>query len=165
MLAKTDFITEARDLSGRDVYPSIFSDSFGGLKEPKAGKPEDIVVTLDCCLEEFYNGSIKQVDYQQAVVQHDAKSIKFERKVQQVEVKPGFNESTELVFKKLGHQAAGHIAANLIVKFKQMEHQSFRRSGHNLILKHKISLLDTFERTPVTFKTLDARTITLGIDE
>ena len=59
MLQKTDFISEAREVNGRDVQESIFADSYGALNQKKAAKPENIVVTVDCTLDEFYNGSIK----------------------------------------------------------------------------------------------------------
>jgi len=76
------------------------------------------VVTLDCSLEEFYNGSIKNVEYERAVTNHDARSVSVECRCQQVEVKPGFSESSELVFKKMGNQSPGHVASDLIIKFR-----------------------------------------------
>ena len=48
------------------------------------------MLTIDCTLEEFYSGSIKTVNYDRNVVDHDAKSIRSVRTVQQVEVKSGF---------------------------------------------------------------------------
>ena len=116
-LQGTEFLLEDRDYRGNDVQQSIFNDSQGGLNQPKADAPEDVVVTVDCTLEEFYNGCIKQVDYSRKVVQHDAKSMVCERSTQQVEIKPGFSESTELVFRKLGNQTPGHIHADLVIKF------------------------------------------------
>ena len=65
---------EDRDTAGADVQQSIFSDSFGGLNQPKPAKPTDVIVTLDCTLEEFYCGSIKQATYERKVVQFDAKT-------------------------------------------------------------------------------------------
>ena len=165
VLSDTDFLTEARALNGADAQESFFTDAYGGLFQPKQGAPEDVVVTLECSLEELYNGSIKQVEYSRNVVQHDAKSIKAESNCQQVEIKPGFSSSSELVFKKLGHQSPGHVAANLIVKIKELEHADYRRKGHDLILKHKVSLLDAFECKPCSFSTLDGRRLTIAIDE
>jgi DnaJ-class molecular chaperone len=165
ILKTTDFLLEDRANDGRDVQQSIFADSFGGLNQPKQSKPADITVTVACTLEEFYNGSIKQVEYMREVVQHDAKTKRLESCVQQIEVKPGFSESSELVFKKMGHQAAGHIHADLIVKFTQVDHACYRRVGHDLILTHKMSLQAAFEGTPCSFRTLDGRALTIAIDE
>ena len=60
-LQNTDFITESRDSRGNDVQDSIFGDGFGGLNQLKAAKPQDIVITVNCTLEEFYNGAMKEV--------------------------------------------------------------------------------------------------------
>ena len=165
MLQNTDFIEESRAVNGTDAQQSILADSFGGLSEPQAGKPSDVVVKVKCTLEEFYNGSIKQVEYKRKVVQHDAKTCQLESQVQQVEVKPGFSESTELVFKKMGNQAPGHINANLVIKFKQLAHDCYRRQGHNLILKQRITLQQAFECVPCAFRTLDGRAMTIAVDE
>lgn len=59
VLSNTEFLLEPRALDGGDVQQSIFGDALGGLSAPKASAPSDIVVTVDCSLEEFYNGSIK----------------------------------------------------------------------------------------------------------
>ena len=103
VLKTTDFLLEDRANDGSDVQQSIFADSFGGLNQSKQDKPADITITVDCTLEEFYNGSIKQINYEREIVQHDAKTKKMEPCVQQIEVKPGFSESSELIFKKKGH--------------------------------------------------------------
>ncbi len=135
------------------------------MNQTKASAAKDIVVTVNCSLEEFYNGSIKQVEYQRNIVQHDAKTVVAEATTQQVEIKPGFSESTELVFVKKGHQSPNCVASNLIVKFKQNAHESYRRVGHNLILTKKVSLLDAFQCMPVSFRTMDDRAITVAVDE
>jgi len=123
------------------------------------------VVTVDCSLEEFYNGSIKQVEYQRNIVRHDAKTLDSVSTVQQVEVKPGFSENTELVFSKMGHESPNCSASNLIIKFRQIESDSYRRMGHNLVLTKQISLLEAFECAPISFRTMDGRSITIAIDE
>ena len=58
-LQNTDFLLEDRNVAGDDVQQSIFADSYGGLNQPKPAKPTNVVVTLECTLEEFYCGSIK----------------------------------------------------------------------------------------------------------
>ena len=68
VLQRTDFISEPRELNGCDVQESVFADSFGALNQQKPGSPENVVVTASCTLDEFYNGSIKQVEFQRRVV-------------------------------------------------------------------------------------------------
>jgi len=103
VLANTEFLLEPRALDGSDVQQSIFGDAQGGLTAPKASAPEDIVITVECSLQEFYSGSIKQINVERNMVMHDAKSLRSVSVCQQVEVKPGFSESTELVFKNMGN--------------------------------------------------------------
>lgn len=103
VLANTEFLLEPRALDGGDVQQSIFGDALGGLTAPKANEPEDICITVNCTLEEFYSGSMKQANFSRKVVDHDAKSLRSVPCCQQVEVKPGYSESTELVFKKMGN--------------------------------------------------------------
>ena len=85
--------------------------------------------------------------------------------MQQVEVKPGFSESSELIFKGQGHQAPNQDFSDLVIKFKQVESDCYQRLGHNLVLTHKISLLDVFQKTPCAFRTMDGRALTIAIDE
>ena len=108
---------------------------------------------------------MKEVQYSRNIVQHDAKTIVSEPQMQQVEVRPGFSESTELVFKKRGHQSPGQIDADLIIKFKQLAHEHYRRKGHDLILTQKITLQQAFENAPCAFRTLDGRNMTIAVDE
>ena len=163
-LQNTDFITEARDNQGTDVQESIFGDGFGGLSQSKAPKPEDIRITLECSLEEFYQGTIKEVSFNKNIVQHDAKSTISEPQAQMIEIKPGMSGDTELVFKKRGHQSPGHVDADLIVKFKEIPHDCYRRKGHDLILTQRLTLQQAFENVPCAFRTLDGRNMTIAID-
>ena len=68
VLGSTEFLLEPRAVDCSDVQQSIFGDAKGGLTEKKAPLPEDIVVTVGCTLEEFYNGSIKLVEYTRLLV-------------------------------------------------------------------------------------------------
>lgn len=43
---------------------SMFGDAFRGLGNMPEKMPADIEVTVECTLAEFYNGSMKTVEYQ-----------------------------------------------------------------------------------------------------
>jgi len=60
----TDPWNETRDLDGSDLQGSMFGDAFRGLKHSTDKQPEDIEVTVECTLAEFYNGSMKQISYE-----------------------------------------------------------------------------------------------------
>ena len=163
--AGADILSDTRAIDGSDIRPSFFADTLGGQGAARPCAPKDIEIVIDVTLEELYNGSFKQVEYERSLVYHDAKTLKSERKVHQIEVKPGFTEDTVLSYKGLGNEQAGHPAANLIVKFKQQEHPEYKRCGNDLILTKKVTLTQAIEMKPITFCTLDGRKITVASDE
>ena len=55
---------EQDDFDGSDTRGSMFADSFGALNRPASEPPKDAVVVVECSLEEFYNGSLKQLVYE-----------------------------------------------------------------------------------------------------
>jgi len=70
-----DILKDTRAIDGTDIRPSFFADSLGGQGVAEKEAPENIDITLDCTLEEFYNGCIKQVEFERLVVKFDAKTI------------------------------------------------------------------------------------------
>lgn len=54
----------------------MFADSFRALNQPAPKAPKNAEVVVECTLEEFYNGAIKQVIYEIDEVQHDARTVK-----------------------------------------------------------------------------------------
>ena len=67
---------EQDDFDGNDTRASMFADSFGANNRPAHQTPNDAEITVECTLEEFYNGSIKHVVYEIDEVQHDARTVK-----------------------------------------------------------------------------------------
>ena len=86
------------NFNGEDNRESMFADSFGAKNRPAHAAPSDSEITVECTLEEFYNGSIKHVHYEIDEVQHDARTVKRVQKTQQVQLNPGFSEKTVLRF-------------------------------------------------------------------
>ena len=113
-----DILSDTRAIDGTDVTPSFFADSLGGQGTAKKETPKDIEITVDCTLEELYNGSIKPVIYCRNIVKFDAKTLLTARCEQLVEVKPGSSEETVLSYKGMGNEQAGHPPSNLVIKFK-----------------------------------------------
>lgn len=52
------------NLDGTDFRGSIFGDGYKGSNRAQADTPQDVVVCLQCTLEEFYVGSAKQLKYE-----------------------------------------------------------------------------------------------------
>lgn len=65
----TNIFNDQLDENGRDQYGSMFGDAYGGqVGLQKVTQPEDIVVTLDCTLHEFYNGCLKRIEFERDVL-------------------------------------------------------------------------------------------------
>lgn len=121
----------------------MFGNAYGGQNEQLPEEPQDIEIVLDCSLKEFYNGSQKKISYSRAVIKNDAKTTHDVQEKFELTVQPGFNEETKLVFKAKGHEARGHQASNLVVKFKlidQAESKCYKRVGSDLVYTHSITL-------------------------
>lgn len=143
----------------------MFQDAFRGQNVAKKEHPGDVKVKLDCTLAEFYNGSIKTVNYDANEVQHDGRTTKVVHRVEKVQVNPGFNEKTKLVFKGKGHQIPGDFPSDLVIKFKQSKNKHYMRNKDDLILTMKVSLASVLKMEPVKIKTLDGRTLAQCFDE
>ena len=120
-------------------------------------REEDIVVTLECELYEFYNGAVKEVNYarKQMLSQTTGSVVNAERL--QITVLPGYSTDTRLVFERRGHESYGAYPSDLIIKFAQKPLRNFERRGDDLVYTHTLSLVDALQMQPVAVDTLDNR--------
>ena len=131
----------------------------------KDARAQDIVVTLECQLFEFYNGAIKEVNYARTklLVSTDATETIPERL--SVTILPGFSEETELRFKEKGHEAFGAKNSDLVIKFKQVPLAGYQRVGNDIIFTQTVSLIEALETKPVAVQTLDNRKVFVSPSE
>lgn len=130
-------------------------------------KPQDIEIQLPCSIFEFYNGSLKTVEYKRKQLQRDGKTLNEVEESLTIEVKPGDDETTVLEFPERGNQAYAHKQAVLRVnlRLKNEPVSCFKRKGDDLHYTHNMSLEDALATKPVHLKTLDQRSLILSIDE
>ena len=146
--------------TNQGLHYKIFEDFFGSqnpyIEEPRpaAGdqteldkidqkyREQDIVVTLECELFEFYNGAIKEVNYarKEMLSVTDGNVVNAHRF--EVSVLPGFSEKTKLVYDRKGHESFGAHPSNLVVEFKQKPLANYERRGDDLIYTHTLSLTE-----------------------
>jgi DnaJ-class molecular chaperone len=164
--ALSDFnATGSESVDGRDLRGGMFADGFRGQAEDHGRNPEDVEVTIECTLKELYIGSMKQISFERAEIHHMPKVAQNFTRTKQVEVKPGYSDKTVLVFKGEGNAACNKPTSNLVVKFRQTEHPHIKRSGDDLVMTVPVSFEDAIRQTPVTFRTLDERNITIQPDQ
>jgi len=59
-------------------YGSLFNNAIQGQAKKETGPPSDIEITLECTLEEFYCGCMKEINFQRGVVMDNARSLQQE---------------------------------------------------------------------------------------
>lgn len=127
----------------------MFGDAFAGQGQHAIPAPQNIEITLECSLHEFYNGCLKHIEFEREVLTHDGKTTRGERVEMNVEVKPGFSEATVLEFPTKGNEAHAHKPSKLVIRFAQVPHDSYRRNGNDLIYTQKITLEQALVSEPV----------------
>ena len=125
----------------------------------KDQRAEDIVITLECELFEFYNGAIKEISYarRKMLAATEASTTTAERF--NITVLPGYSEKTALTFTGKGHEAFGARNSDLIVKFKQTPKEGYSRCGNDLIFTQTVTLVEALECKPLAVSTLDNRKV------
>lgn len=78
---------------------------------------EDIIIPIECTLEEFFKGTIKSVEYTKRLLTEDISKTKTEQLKREIEVKAGYSDQTELWFPKEGNQAFIAHQGDLVIKF------------------------------------------------
>jgi len=148
-----------------DAEGSFFGKAVRGLNQPKSLPPEDLVVPVECTLEELYNGCSKEVFYARRVLNQDKITFSNEAGVKKVHILPGYSEDSEMVYEGEGHQSDVHPDSKLIFKVKQEPHSAFQRKGHDLVLTKRILLIEAIMAEPFQLKTLDNRVISVSLGE
>jgi DnaJ family protein A protein 2 len=77
-------------------------DALVAEAESKA-RAEDVEVTCDCSLYEFYNGALKTISYQIRQLYGGSEETFVQDKTINITVKPGYGEHTTLRFAKMGN--------------------------------------------------------------
>ena len=135
-------------------------------KEENIKKAKDIIIDLECTLEELYLGCTKNVKYIRKKVSSDSISLEEVEENIDVEVLRGYDKNSMVVFKGMGNEGLGEKNSDLIVKIKEKKNNLFKRVNKNdLIYIHEITLAQALNGDPVRLTTLDNRKIAISIDE
>ena len=134
--------------------------------EDNIKKAKDIIIDLECTLEELYIGCTKNVKYIRKKVSSDSISLEEVEENIDVEVLRGYDKNSVVVFKGMGNEGLGEKNSDLVVKIKEKKNNLFKRVNKNdLIYIHEITLAQALNGDPVRLTTLDNRKIAISIDE
>ena len=135
-------------------------------EEKNEKKAKDIVIELECTLEELYNGCVKNVKYNRKKVSSDSITLKDVEDSIDVEILRGYDKNSIIRFKDMGNEGLGEKNSDLVIKIKEKKNKLFKRVNKNdLIYIHEISLSQALNGEPVRLTTLDNRKIAISIDE
>ena len=135
-------------------------------KENKEKKIKDIIIELECTLEELYSGCIKNVKYKKQKICADSITLEEKEENIDVEILKGYDKNSVIVFKEMGNEYLGEKNSDLIIKIKEKKNNIFKRVNKNdLIYIHEIKLSQALNGDPVRLTTLDNRKIAVSIDE
>lgn len=122
--------------SGMDSMDFSPTGGMGG-STPQQDSP--ILHSLNCSLEELYQGCTKKMKISHKIISPDG-MMSVQDKILEVNVKPGWKEGTKITFPQEGDQAVGRIAADIVFKIQEKPHDHYKRDGNNLKYRAKISL-------------------------
>ena len=85
-------------------------------------------------------------------------SVRTEKQVLEIPVRPGFKEGTKITFAEAGDQMPGVVPADIIFKLKEKPHPIFKREGDNLVMNASVTLEEALTGTAkVLVNTLNSR--------
>ena len=135
-------------------------------EKEKEKKTKDIIIELECSLEELYSGCIKNVKYKKKKICSDTIIVEEKEENIDVEILKGYDKNSVIVFKGMGNETLGEKNSDLIIKIKEKKNNLFKRVNKNdLIYIHEITLAQALNGDPVRLTTLDNRKIAVSIDE
>ena len=128
-------------------------------------REEDIIVTLECELYEFYNGAVKEVSVSRKQMLSSTTGCVVNTERFPITILPGYSEETKLVFEGRGHESFGARPSDLIIKFAQVPLPNFERRGDDLVYTATLSLAQSLKMQPIAVDTLDNRKVFCAPDQ
>lgn len=146
-----------------DESDGMFGGGFGGRSRgPK--KAEPIKQTLQCSLEDLFNGVTKKMKITKTLMDPSGKTAQTE-KILQIDVKKGWKEGTKITFEREGDEKPGVEPADIIFILKEKPHPTFKREGNNLTYTANVSLKQALVNPIVEVPTLDNRKLRITMND
>lgn len=153
------------DSDGREMFGSMFGAAFGGQNFPGLPPVKDLVVEVECSLNELYCGCMKEVSYLKTLLNNDGRTTREEMVSRVIDIKPGYENGSRIVLRGEGNESNGKKTSDLIFRVKEVKHAEFERKGNDLIYTAKVSLIQALCSETVKIVTLDGRVLLVAVDE
>lgn len=107
------------------------------------------------------HGEGESVDPKLRCKKCNGKKVNRERKILEVNVDKGMEDSQKIQFTEEGDQEPGYEPGDIIIVLDEKAHPMFKRNGMDLIIKMDISLTEALCGLKKTINTLDDRTLVI----
>merc|ERR1719411_1065388 len=107
------------------------------------------------------HGEGERVDPKLRCKKCNGRKVNRERKILEVQVDKGMEDSQKITFSSEGDQEPGLEPGDIIIVLDEKAHDRFKRSGQDLIVKMNINLTEALTGMKKTIKTLDDRTLVI----
>merc|ERR1719192_1790190 len=107
------------------------------------------------------HGEGERVDPKLRCKKCNGRKVNRERKILEVQVDKGMEDSQKITFSSEGDQEPGLEPGDIIIVLDEKPHDKFKRSGQDLIVKMDINLTDALTGMKKTIKTPDDRTLVI----
>jgi len=96
-------------------------------------RKDDIRITVECELHEFYCGALKEINYGRIKMQAATDAYLIKNQIMKIEIRPGYGEHTTIRYPGKGHEAYGSKPSDLIVKFKLIPKANYSLRGQDIV--------------------------------
>ena len=143
----------------------MFGYSFGAQNFPGLPAVKDLIIDVECTLNELYSSCVKEVLYLKTILNNDGRTTREEMVKRVIDIKPGYENGSQIFLKGEGNESNGKKTSDLIFRIKELKHGEFERKGNDLIYTATISLIQALCSETVRIVTLDGRSLLVAMDE
>ena len=118
---------------------------------------EDVKITVECELHEFYCGALKEINYGRIKMHAATDAYTIKNQFIKIEIRPGYGEHTTIRYPGRGHESYGSQPSDLIIKFKLIPKANYSLRGHDIVYVQTCTLIEALELKAFTVQTLDSR--------
>jgi DnaJ family protein B protein 4 len=133
------------------------------LRKKGVEKADPITSSIECTLEELFNGAIKTILIKRTRLQKD--EIVEDTKTFTLKIKPGWKHGTKITFEHEGNETRARAAGDIVFTISEIKHAFFSRDGSNLIFTAKLKLSEALTDYCIEVPTLDGRKIAIPCNE
>ena len=126
--------------------------------------PSEILLSLECTLEELFFGCRKSVKYTCLVMNPTKTTSHEEVRAKDVLIKPGCSGGMKIVYEGEGSEKMNYPRGDLVVSLVEQKHEKFRREGSDLHVTVTLGLHEAISASSVEVENIDKTILVVSVD-